>query len=55
MKTAQKTGTDWTPGTAGNDVMTVHKVRNGKPICGAPGKVDQWQRTVNCPHCLPHQ
>lgn len=43
---------DWTPGTVGDDVMTVHKVRDGKPVCGTVGNVDEWQRRVTCPACL---
>lgn len=43
---------DWTPGTVGEDVMTVHKVRDGKTLCGAVGEVDEWQRAVTCPACL---
>ncbi|MBL1098124.1 hypothetical protein [Streptomyces coffeae] len=43
---------DWTPGTVGDDVMTVHKVRDGKPLCGASGEVDEWQRRVTCTACL---
>lgn len=43
---------DWIPGTVGDDVMTVHKVRDGRPVCGAVGKVDEWQRRVTCPACL---
>lgn len=53
VKAAQhKTDTDWTPGTVGDDVMTVHKVRCGKPLCGASGEADEWQRQVTCPECL---
>ncbi|MGY0056635.1 hypothetical protein ACWY4P_08740 [Streptomyces sp. LZ34] len=43
---------DWTPGTVADDVMTVHKVRDGKPLCGTSGEVDEWQRTVTCTACL---
>lgn len=32
--------------------MTVHKVREGKPICGTFGEVDYWQRRVTCSACL---
>ncbi|MEU9609573.1 hypothetical protein [Streptomyces sp. NPDC048057] len=39
-------------GTAGDDLLTVHLLKDGQPKCGAPGKVDQWQRTANCPACL---
>ncbi|MFY1676575.1 hypothetical protein [Streptomyces sp. WMMC905] len=39
-------------GTVGDDVMTVHKVRDGKPVCGAVGTVDEWQRRVTCSACL---
>lgn len=53
MKATQdRTDTDWTPGTAGDDVMTVHRVRDGKPLCGASGEVDEWLRRVTCPECL---
>ncbi|GFH34034.1 hypothetical protein SCWH03_02390 [Streptomyces pacificus] len=41
-----------TGGTVGDDVMTVHKVRDGKPLCGAVGSVDVWQRRVTCSACL---
>lgn len=51
--TAEKQETqEWTPGTVGDDVMTVHKVRDGKPLCGAVGRVDEWQRRVTCSACL---
>ncbi|MFI1828785.1 hypothetical protein ACH41E_20390 [Streptomyces sp. NPDC020412] len=39
-------------GTAGDDLLTVHLLKDGQPKCGAPGTVDQWQRTANCPDCL---
>lgn len=39
-------------GTVGDDVMTVHRLTDGKPACGAVGKVDEWQRAVTCPDCL---
>ncbi|MGX9227864.1 hypothetical protein [Streptomyces sp. GSL17-113] len=42
---------DWTPGTVGDDVMTVHKIRDGEAVCGAAGNVDEWQRRVTCPAC----
>lgn len=51
-RTAGNEPQDWTPGTAGDDVMTVHKVRDGKPLCGAKGAVDEWQRAVTCRFCL---
>ncbi|MBO8186822.1 hypothetical protein [Streptomyces spirodelae] len=46
---------DWVPGTVGDDVMTVHKVRDGTPLCGAVGEVDEWQRRVTCADCLDVQ
>jgi hypothetical protein len=39
-------------GTAGDDVMTVHALTDGKPACGATGEVVEWQRAVTCPTCL---
>ncbi|MCS0601283.1 hypothetical protein NX794_08570 [Streptomyces sp. LP11] len=39
-------------GTAGHDLLTVHLLKDGQPKCEAPGKVDEWQRTANCPACL---
>ncbi|QAX94050.1 hypothetical protein SEA_EURATIS_55 [Streptomyces phage Euratis] len=39
-------------GTVGEDVKTVHKLVDGKPKCGAAGKVDHWQRAVSCADCL---
>jgi hypothetical protein len=39
-------------GTVGEDVMTVHALTDGKPACGATGKVTEWQRAVSCPKCL---
>lgn len=42
----------WVPGTVGSDVMTVHKVRDGVPVCGAAGTVAEWRRKVTCPGCL---
>lgn len=44
--------TDWVPGTAGEDVMTVHKVCDGRPVCGATGEVAEWRRAISCPACL---
>lgn len=38
-------------GTVGDDLRTVHRLSDGKPVCGATGKVDQWQRKVTCPVC----
>jgi hypothetical protein len=46
------TARDWVPGTAGDDVLTVHKIRDDEPVCGAGGDVDEWRRRVNCPVCL---
>lgn len=43
---------DWVPGTVGEDVMTVHRLRDGEPICGAVGEADYWQRRVTCSTCL---
>lgn len=43
---------DWIAGTAGDDVMTVHKVRDGRPVCGATGEVDEWRRAITCTACL---
>ncbi|MEU4966494.1 hypothetical protein [Streptomyces smyrnaeus] len=48
-KTARQ---EWSPGTVGEDVMTVHMTRGGKALCGAVGAVDEWQRAVSCPACL---
>lgn len=39
-------------GTVGDNVMTVHRLREGRPVCGASGNVDEWQRRVTCPACL---
>ena len=39
-------------GTVGDDVLTVHRLSAGKPVCGATGEVTEWQRTVTCPECL---
>lgn len=39
-------------GTIGDDVMTVHALVDGKPACGATGRVDQWQRAATCPTCV---
>ncbi|MBO8194418.1 hypothetical protein ITI46_22530 [Streptomyces oryzae] len=46
---------DWVPGTVGDDVMTAHKVRDGTPLCGAVGAVDEAQRRVTCAECLDLQ
>ncbi|MFF7421347.1 hypothetical protein [Streptomyces smyrnaeus] len=46
---------DWVPGTVGDDVTTVHKVRDGTPLCGAVGAMDEWQRRVTCADCLDGQ
>jgi hypothetical protein len=32
--------------------MSVHKVRDAKPVCGSVGGVDEWRRRVTCPECL---
>ena len=39
-------------GTVGDDVLTVHKLIEGKPVCGASGQVTEWQRAATCPTCL---
>ncbi|QBZ73425.1 hypothetical protein SEA_HEATHER_55 [Streptomyces phage Heather] len=39
-------------GTVGDDLRTVHRLSDGKPACGAVGKVCEWQRAVTCPTCL---
>lgn len=39
-------------GTVGDDVLTVHKLSEGSPVCGATGKVTEWQRPATCPACL---
>ncbi|MDH6626259.1 hypothetical protein M2271_004076 [Streptomyces sp. LBL] len=39
-------------GTVGDDVLTVHRLSEGKPVCGASGKVTEWQRAATCPACL---
>ncbi|MDT3397786.1 hypothetical protein RKE29_14230 [Streptomyces sp. B1866] len=41
----------WTV-TVGEDLETVHQVRNGRPACGASGETTEWHRPVNCPRCL---
>ncbi|MDT3399063.1 hypothetical protein RKE29_20850 [Streptomyces sp. B1866] len=41
----------WTV-TVGDDVETVHRVRDGHPACGASGETTEWHRPVNCPGCL---
>lgn len=43
---------DSVAGTVGEDVLTVHEIRDGKPKCGVPGDVTEWCRRVNCPDCL---
>lgn len=48
------------PGTVGDDVRTVHKLRvldahHRQAVCGASdptGVTDVWRRAVNCPACL---
>lgn len=48
------------PGTVGDDVRTVHKLRvldahQRRAVCGASnptGVTDEWRRAVNCPACL---
>lgn len=53
----------YVPATVGDDVMTLHKVRNGKPLCpveippyergDAAFPVVEWKyRHVTCPECL---
>ena len=39
-------------GTVGDDVLTVHRLSEGKPVCGETGKVTEWQRAATCPACL---
>lgn len=40
-------------GTVGQDDMTVHTLDDeGNPLCGATGRVLEWQRTANCSACL---
>jgi len=39
-------------GTVGDDLRTVHRLSDGKPVCGVTGKVDQWQRKATCSDCL---
>ncbi|MBQ0828779.1 hypothetical protein [Streptomyces tagetis] len=39
-------------GTVGDDVLTVHRLSEAKPACGAAGEVAEWQRAVTCPECL---
>lgn len=39
-------------GTVGDDVLTVHGLSAGKPVCGTIGEVTEWQRAVTCPECL---
>ena len=56
-KMTQRTKTqrpDWIPATFGDNVMDVHKVRNGLPLCGmdVSEKPEEWRRAVNCPGCL---
>ncbi len=39
--------------TVGEDLKTVHALDDeGKPVCGAVGKLTEWQRTVSCAACL---
>jgi predicted sulfurtransferase len=39
--------------TVGEDVKTVHALDGcGNPVCGAVGKLTEWQRTVSCGACL---
>lgn len=44
--------TDEFTGTVGDDVLTVHRLSQGKPVCSVTGKVTEWQRAVTCPECL---
>lgn len=44
--------TSATAGTVGEDVKTVHDIRDGRPKCGAAGDVTEWLRRVNCDDCL---
>lgn len=39
-------------GTVEDDVLTVHRLSAGNPVCGATGKVTEWQRAITCPECL---
>ncbi len=39
-------------GTVRDDVLTVHRLSEGSPVCGATGKVTEWQRAVTCRACL---
>jgi hypothetical protein len=39
-------------GTVGDDVLTVHRLSEGTPVCGATGKLTEWQRAVTCSACL---
>jgi hypothetical protein len=39
-------------GTVGDDVLTVHKLSEGKPVCGATGELTEWQRAVTCSACV---
>lgn len=39
-------------GTAGADVLTVHRLSDGQPVCGATGELTEWQRRVTCADCL---
>lgn len=39
-------------GTVGDDVLTVHKLSEGKPACGQTGRVTERQRAATCPECL---
>ncbi|MGC9538366.1 hypothetical protein [Streptomyces sp. UG1] len=43
---------DQMSGTVGEDDMTVHQLRGGRPVCGAPGTVYYWQRRATCPACI---
>ncbi|MCK7627521.1 hypothetical protein MUU72_31260 [Streptomyces sp. RS10V-4] len=39
-------------GTVEEDDLTVHELRDGKPLCGEAGMVHEWLRAVNCGKCL---
>ncbi|MBB1252713.1 hypothetical protein H3146_04930 [Streptomyces sp. OF3] len=39
-------------GTVGDDVLTVHTLRDGRPFCGTSGDVVVWQRRVTCKACV---
>ncbi|NGO14923.1 hypothetical protein G5C60_46875 [Streptomyces sp. HC44] len=39
-------------GTAGENLLKVHRLRDGRPFCGARGEVTEWRRAVSCFDCL---